>query len=380
MLEDVAHLSPKPRQTVINDNTSAGNVAEKVTGDKGSDIDPWQEAQRMVRDWEEQNHHQLTKRTKELALRIALVHTKLKRGVVRTDLERWYRYDSGYARRRIFLLTRKNGLLKPIKGRRIGRLQEYFISTELDRFAHPAGFRRPLSDEELQEATTFIQYLVGLLSERKPTFHKLSFYAKIPADLYSDLAWRVEDPANKTKVNEFRLDYRRTVKFNISPNGTTVIYLESTQNPYHLHTRQGLVEVFESLGEARSMLKAECDNSMEIPHITSWILKLFDSDKTIPMSEIKEEMTPSVLRWWSDEGVKVEYLGEAFQIYGKVMPGVGKALRFERGGVIREDKPLDEGILEAISPEVKLISAHELLKKRVEKLEERLGDNVDKSM
>jgi hypothetical protein len=309
------------------------NVAPKSTEVNNYQDDIWLEAGKIVNDWESMHHRHLIGKNKDIALHAAYIQLRQKRGIVRRDLEKWYNYNSNYARRKIYLLQKEIGLLVPLKGRRNGRFQQYCISTELDKFKEEylqnvAAAGSPVKEEQQgQTMRTLIQHLVATLSRRKPTFHKLNLYTELPRELYEDLhKWPIPSRINKGKVREFRLDRRRTVKFEIYPDGSTGIFMVSTANPYELHTARGLVDFFSSLGEARSILKAECKDLHSVPEVNSWKLKMFDKDKTISVSEIEEEI-PQVMKFWSDEGIRVEHLGEVFQIYGKNMPETGKALR-----------------------------------------------------
>ena len=162
---------------------------------------------------------------------------------------------------------------------------------------------------------------------------------------------------NKAKVREFRLDRRRTVRFEIYPEGGTSIYMVSTANPYELHTPKGLVDFFSSLGETRSILKTECHDLHRVPEVNSWKLKMFDKDKTISVSELEKDI-PQVMKFWSDEGIRVEHLGEVFQFYGKVMPETGPAFRFEVQSAVddSENKDLTDTIITETFPEIKLKS------------------------
>jgi hypothetical protein len=320
------------------------------------------------------HHRPLRGRNKDIALKAAYVQLTQKRGILRSDLQKWYNYNSNYARRKIYLLQKELGLLTPIKGRRSGRFQQYCISTELDKFKEEKGrsslnSRNSALEQDSQTMWTFLQHLVATLSRRKPTFHKLHLYTKLPSELYADIDWIIPSTRNKAKVREFRLEYRRLVGFEIFPDGTTGIHMVSTANPYELHTPSGVMDFASSLGEARSILKAECNDLHGIPPVTSWTLKMFDKDKTIALSELEKDI-PQVTKWWSAEGIRVEHLGYVFQIYGKVMPKTGAAIRFEvQSATDEQEKELSEALLEATFPEIKFKTALDLMKSRVERLE-----------
>jgi hypothetical protein len=154
--------------------------------------------------------------------------------------------------------------------------------------------------------------------------------------------------------------------------------LSSTANPFELHNRDGLVDFFAALGNARGILQSSCNEISRIPKENSWKLKMFDRDKTIPISELEKD-APQINVWWSDEGVTVQHLGEAFQIYGKVMPVSGAAFRVENQTTVKEsEKNVTETILDAAFPEITFKSALQELqdmRKRIDRLE---GSNSSK--
>lgn len=350
----------------------------------------WAKAQRDVDLWETQHEIKLRNKTKEILSLAAFIHNTEKRGLLRADLEK-QGYTPSYARRILYLFQEK-GLLKPIEGRRrIGRLQEYFLTTKIDKYIESmddiekvAKYNDMQRELEEQEAFSFIQNLISYLSSQNPTFHKLLLLTQIPSKYYNTLpqSWIIEHPTNGTKVKHYNLDFRRNAAVNISPNGTTMIHLESTYNPYHLHSPEGLVDFWSACGAVLLQLKADTnDDTGQIPPISKWYLKQHDFDVTVPISVLKEKF-PQLKRWWSREGIQLKYLGRVFQIYGKALPLVGKAMRFEGSDSTEENKPLVNGILEAIQPALRYETALELykqeyrsqielLQERIKKLEER---------
>lgn len=346
------------------------NVAPMVIEVNHIENENFAEAGRIVKDWESK-HKRLRGRNKEIALRTALLQLEKKRGLTRQDLQNWYNLNTAYSRRKIYLL-REIGLLVEIKGRRRGKFKEYCISTESDNFqaSHQSNVSQ---DSAITERESLVENLAAELIKKRPTFHKLFLYTNIPKDLYDALKWTIQSPQNKAKVKEFPIDFRRSVEFSISPDGATTIMMSCTANPYELYTPHGLVDFFAALGNARGILQSACSEISRIPKENSWKLKMFDKDKTIPISEL-EKNSPQITRWWSDEGVKIEHLGEVFQIYGKMMPITGAALRVENQTTAKEpQKMVTETILEAAFPEVFVKSAFDELqdlRKRVEKLEE----------
>lgn len=138
--------------------------------------------------------------------------------------------------------------------------------------------------------------------------------------------------------------------------------------------------LFSSLGEAHSILKAECHDLRNIPEVNSWKLKIFDKDKTISVSELEKDI-PHVLRFWSDEGIRVEYLGEVFQIYGRVMPETGPVFRVEAQSKVEDSDNVDlaDAITRETFPEVEFETAFDMLQTRVEQLERKQSKSTNNS-
>jgi hypothetical protein len=356
-------------------NVTSTNAIEKES-------DEWTRAEVEVKIWESQNNTSLRQRTKEFACLAAYIHNTQRRGLIRTDLSG---YSPNYARRILYRLQEKD-VLKPIDSRRrIGKFQEYFLTTKIDGFIDniddiekKSKYDVKQREKEEEGNISFMQYLISYLSAQKPTFHKLVLQTHIPEGYYNALGhqWIVQNELNETKIKEYNLDFRRSAIVKVSPNGTVMIHLESTYNPYHLHKPEGLVNFFGACGTVLARLKTECDDNIGgVPPISEWYLKQHDFDKTIPIS-ILEEKIPHIRRWWSREGIQLKYLGRIFQIYGKAMPFVGKTIRFEGSASTKDNKQLTQGIIEAIQPELKYETALELFKQQnrtqTELLEERI--------
>ena len=228
----------------------------------------WAEAERDVELWQSQNGIKLRQGAKEIACLGAYIHNTEKRGLIRTDLEKQGNTPN-YARRILYLFQEKN-VLRPIDGRRrIGRLQEYFLTTEIDKYINnmdgidkTAKYNVKQREKEEEESFSFIQFLISYLSAQRPTFHKLVLQTQIPKDYYNILGrhWNIKDALNKTKVTDYNLGFRRCAIVKVSPNGTVMIHLESTNNPYHLHKPEGLVDFFGACGTILSRLEIECND------------------------------------------------------------------------------------------------------------------------
>jgi hypothetical protein len=93
----------------------------------------------------------------------------------------------------------------------------------------------------------------------------------------------------------------------------------------------------------------------------------------ISVSELEKDI-PQVMKFWSDEGIRVEHLGEVFQFYGKVMPETGPAFRLEVQSAVdnSENKDLTDTIITETFPEIKLKSAFVNIIKSLNKIAEQL--------
>jgi hypothetical protein len=79
----------------------------------------------------------------------------------------------------------------------------------------------------------------------------------------------------------------------------------------------------------------------------------------------------------SDEGIRVEHLGEVFQFYGKVLPETGPAFRLQVKSTVKnpESKDLGDVIMTETFPDIKLNNALDTvlhaIKKRDAQIEEK---------
>jgi hypothetical protein len=56
------------------------------------------------------------------------------------------------------------------------------------------------------------------------------------------------------------------------------------------------------------------------------------------------------MRFWSDEGIRIEYLGEVFQIYGRVIPETGPVFRVEAQSKVEDSDNVD--LADAITKDI----------------------------
>lgn len=89
------------------------------------------------------------------------------------------------------------------------------------------------------------------------------------------------------------------------------------------------------------------------------------------------------MKFWSDEGIRVEHLGDVFQIYGKVMPETGPAFRIEAQSKVENSENVDlaNALIRETFPEIEFKTAFDMLQnlnKRVGQLERnQSSENAD---
>jgi hypothetical protein len=183
--------------------------------------------------------------------------------------------------------------------------------------------------------------------------------------LTKENGWIVKSQKNKAKVKSLKLENKRRCTIQVYPKGKLIVILECSYRPFKLHETDGCREFFGSIGKIELIISQQFQQQHSIvpPH-GEWLLKEYDRDITIPESELIEKY-PYIKQWYSKEGIKIKALGHVFQIYGKIMPICGKCLRLEENVSIKEDIPLEQGIKAAIKRPFAIVSAFELLDKRM---------------
>jgi hypothetical protein len=372
-------------------NTHSQTKSSNASDDKSSaaitavaiNID--EHATKAIEFWKSENPGvEVNSTLKEIAIEAYKIHYIEKRGITRVDLVNRLKYSEKYAKKLLYE-CQSNKLLVPLEGRKQGRFNEYFLTTEIDKFLERQkqqkrnGSKQPVDYKEL----SVIQIIINEITQRKPTIHKIFIHFKtLPLEkdvtfddaIYQSLLakdnWIVKSKENKAKVKSFNLESKRSCTIQVYPLGKIVVMIQCSYRPFKLHDVEGSQEFWKSIGKIEFLLGQEFRQTVILPPSGQWLLKGYDRDVTIPESELVKKY-PYFTHWYSKEGIQLRALGRVFQIYGKIMPICGKCLRFEEKVGIKEDVPLEQGIKEAAERPLEIVTAFEMLNSK------RKEDEVD---
>ncbi len=326
-----------------------------------------------IKQWESHANTRLSNMQTMIAMEAYSIHHKQNRGITRRDIIA-LGYTSGYAKKILFE-CQNNGFLIHLEGHKQGKFKEYFLATEIDRVLQKQRDSKKQGESVDSLQLTVIQILVNETTQKKPSFHRPIIHINMQSsstkaeydEVFQSLTrgdgWIVKSQKNRAKVKSFKLEQKRSCTLQAYPNGKVIVAIECSLRQFKLHEADGCREFFAAVGKIEYILTREFRGFSIIPPHGEWLLKQYDMDITIPVSEL-EIKYPYIKHWYSKEGIKIKALGHVFQIYGKIMPICGKCLRIEDEVSIKEDVPLEQGIKDAIERPFELASAFDLLNKR----------------
>jgi hypothetical protein len=333
---------------------------------------PSADAQEAIKHLESTLNKQLSPMLKKIAIEAYNIHYTENRGITRDDLVARFQYSLSTAKKIIYE-CKCNKIITHLEGHKQGRLKEYFLVTEIERFIEKQSSNNKQGKSLDPSHISVIQVLVNEITERKPAFHKLMIHVKMDSVssgfdpdynlLTAENGWIVKSQRNKVKVNSFKLENKLSCTIQVYPNGKLIVILECTYRPFKLAEEEGCREFFETIGKVALILNQELGQTSIIPPTGQWLLKEYEGDVTIPESELSRKYL-CIKQWYSKEGIQISALGRVFQTYGKIMPICGRCLRVEEKVGIREDVPLEQGIKEATRQPFGIVSAFDLLSQR----------------
>ena len=247
------------------------------------------------------------------------------------------------------------------------------MASEIDIFLQKQRDSKKQDESVDSLQLTVIQILVNEFTHREDSFHKPMMHINIPSSAFGydeayesltrETGWIVKSHKNKAKVNSFKLEHKRSCTLQVYPNRKIIVDIECSLRQFKLHDPDSCREFFATVGKIEYIISQEFGCCSFIPPHGEWLLKQYDRDITIPISDL-EKKYPYIKHWYSKEGIKIKGLGHVFQIYGKIMPICGKCLRLEENVSIKEDVPLEQSIKDAIERPFELTNAFDLLNKR----------------
>jgi hypothetical protein len=111
--------------------------------------------------------------------------------------------------------------------------------------------------------------------------HKLQIWTAIGKENYGFLDWPIKGNA---KVFSERIGYTRSgynVGFHIHPNGSIMIYISCSDNPFRLYNEQDVSDILFYLGRVEDSLRFAFSDKREciVSPVKRWILKCCDVNR-----------------------------------------------------------------------------------------------------
>lgn len=324
--------------------------------------------QTLIRDLETRyirsNKKRFSKRQLTILELAASIHIWEKRGITVNDLEKvGYLTDNA---EKIIQDAKRAGLFIPLE-KRIGKHKQYALSNYkfvLDK----KGSKEREKDLAFNDA---ILILLRLLLDKRYKYHDFVIETRLnyPTEDYNDIVGEVLSEKNKQKTGIIPLSTTRSCSYTVSPNGTVMLSIECTLEPFDLHSYSGVVDFFVTCGQIYSFFQTETRRRAKvIPNVNEWYLKEFEYNKDLVIEELDQNCP--MVRWTATGLIKLEYLGHLFQIYQKPMPDMGNCLRVEGRHWEKADKNLVQEIEKIPIQENSLfVTAEEMLENRLKKLQ-----------
>ena len=253
------------------------------------------------------------------------IHLK---GLQRKNPQKYYLTEM----KTMIINSRRNNVLKDTTG--IGQKQ-----------IHP--FSSPIN----QLKTLNLQQLLARLSSAILYIHKLQIWTSIDKKYYEDLKDAKPDSINKAKVYEERIGQAHgspNVKFIVSPNGTVMIHIICSDNPFRLYVEQDVSDILVFLGRVKDRLHSIFSDTRDtiIPPVKRWILKGCDVNKDIAINAVAQITLPDIQIPLVEKAVRayVKSIGDRayYRFELSLTPNESVGIALER---IRTEVKIDKEIL-----------------------------------
>jgi hypothetical protein len=187
------------------------------------------------------------------------------------------------------------------------------IKTELKNVpVHPTGVAHssisPLSDTvEYQKARSFLDILTQLPFAFLH-IHRLQLMLSLDKEYYTGLK---QEPCRKNKAKLYEeIIGTRHVSYTFSPNGTVLISVVSSDNPFRLETDEDVSALFAFFGQVKDRLLYHVSDLREriVPNIMEWHLKGCDINKDIEIDNNMQLTLPDI---------QLKHADRVFRLYVK---------------------------------------------------------------
>ena len=295
------------------------------------------EPEDYIRQLENELNDRLSEKRRDVMKHIAAIYLGKGIGGTRRDLEKIdIAKDNA---EKMLRELREDGFL--IRNGKTGRMNRYVPSNLVHLMSSSAA--------EVRKTVNHLPFSVSLvlaaeLAKTHYGYHNIGLQTSLNyKEDYDILDWPIKSQKNKQKVKRFMLDKTRTCTFTVSPTTNVEIDIQCTHKEYFFHTSGGMLDLFESGGEIKGILKREAQHRMEVVSpIGEWLLTHFDYSKNPSIRHLQDNYPIEKMSWEGKGVLKLRYLATFFQIYQKPMPFVGDCLRIDghkriKGGVKMTD-------------------------------------------
>ena len=228
------------------------------------------------------------------------------------DLQLSFRINKAQAQRLIkhlhmekFLFTaddlKKQGIV--LKGKKRERPQKYYL-TEMkakiiednkNNVQNDTTGISPIDNQKIQN----LQDVLIRISLVMLYIHKLQIMTFIDKKYYNDIKDIMPAPINGAKTYNQRIGAPHgsmNVKYVFSPNGTLMIYIKCSENPFRIHEEEDISIIMVFLGRIYEILRSILSYTRDeiLPPVNKWILTGCDVNKDIEIDGITQLTLPSM--------------------------------------------------------------------------------------
>jgi hypothetical protein len=177
------------------------------------------------------------------------------------------------------------------------RLKEEIIEQikKQNRLINPTGVSLYQSPYLEHIKARYVSELLTLLDNQPLSIHKVHLKLFIDKTYYEEINVKKITEGNKSKPHETNIG-NRNVNYQAYPDGTVMIYIKCSNNPFKLTVEEDISSFFSFLGQVKDRLVHFLSDFSEqaIPPIMDWILVQCDLNKDIGINIIEQLSIPDL--------------------------------------------------------------------------------------
>ncbi len=147
----------------------------------------------------------------------------------------------------------------------------------------------PIDNQKIQNLHDWLRQV----SQVMLYVHKLQIRTCVSKECYDDLKDIMPAPINGAKTYDQRIgqvQHTPNVKYVISPNGTIMIYISCSNNPFRLQCEEDITAIMVYLGRVEDRLRLLFADTRDeiVQPVNKWILKACDVNKDIEIDGLAQ--------------------------------------------------------------------------------------------